>query len=232
MKSVIGITVDLGDDRTVSTPGAYMTAIEKAGGIPIIIPYCEKIDTIKAFAEICDGFVFSGGVDIDPSRYGEERSEACGRAELLRDELEFCLFDEIIKTKKPLLAICRGCQFINVAFGGTLWQDIPSSLSTDINHRQTEPKFSHSHSVNIKDSSILHSIMGCNRIKANSFHHQAIKVLGKDLEVVATSDDGIIEAVYYTGEQYIRGYQWHPERLCDTDEYHQRIFDDFVKHCK
>ena len=232
MKSIIGITVDIGDDRSLGTPGAYMTAVEKAGGVPLIIPYCEKDDVLEDIVELCDGFLFSGGADIEPSRYGEEAIASCGKPELLRDELEFRLFDKIIKAKKPLLAICRGCQFINVALGGTLYQDIPSQLPSDIHHRQLEPKFSHSHSVNIKVGSRLFDIMGCEKIEANSFHHQSIKVLANELEVVATSDDGIIEAVFYLGDQYIRGYQWHPERLCGIDEYHQRIFDDFVKHCK
>ncbi len=232
MKPIIGITVDIGDDRSLGTPGAYMTAVERANGIPIIIPYCEGEDVLDGIIDLCDGFLFSGGADIDPSRYGETADPLCGKPELLRDELEFRLFEKIKKSKKPLLAICRGCQFVNVAFGGTLLQDIPSQLSTETHHRQLEPKFSHSHSVNIKENSFLFDIVGCSKIKANSFHHQAIKRLGDELEVVATSDDGVIEAIYYTGEQYIRGYQWHPERICDIDEYHQRIFDDFVKKCK
>ena len=232
MRSVIGITVDIGDDRKVSTPGAYITAVEKAGGLPLIIPYYENNDNIKELVELCDGFILSGGADIEPSRYGEETDAACGKAELLRDELEFKLFDEIIGSGKPLLAICRGCQFINVAFGGTLWQDIPSQLNTELLHKQTEGAFAHSHSVNIKKGTPLYDMMGRDRIRANSFHHQAIKVLGGGLEVMATADDGIIEAVYHTGDQYIRGYQWHPERLCAIDEHHQRIFNDFVKRCK
>lgn len=232
MKPIVGITVDIGDDRSLSTPGAYMNAIERAGGVPLIIPYCENDDVLEDIVKLCDGILFSGGVDIAPTRYGEEAIASCGKPELLRDELEFSLFDKIISSKKPLLAICRGCQFINAAFGGTLYQDIPSQLPSDIHHRQLEPKFSHSHSVNIMKNSLLFDIIGCEKIKANSFHHQAIKKLGDGLEVVATSDDGIIEAVFFTGEQYIRGYQWHPERLCDIDEYHQKIFDDFVKHCK
>lgn len=232
MKAIIGITIDTADDRSLSTPGAYMTAVERSGGVPVIIPYCENDETIKSIVDVCDGFVFSGGADIAPARYGEEAVAECGRAELLRDELELRLFDEIVKAKKPLLAICRGCQFINVALGGTLWQDIPSQLSREIIHTQAEPKFAHSHFVNVKEGSFLHDMMGVGRIRANSFHHQAIKALGDGLEVVATADDGVIEAVYYTGDQYIRGYQWHPERICEIDEYHQRIFDELIMYCK
>lgn len=231
-RPIIGITVDIENDGFLSSPHAYFSSVEKAGGLPLVIPFCEDEETIKGYVEICDGFLFSGGNDIAPERYGEVQSEKCGETAPLRDDLEFRLLDEILKTEKPILAICRGLQFINVAFGGTLIQDLPSELPHCITHRQTEPKFSHSHSVNLLEGTPLFDLLKSKRIAANSFHHQAIKLLGNDLAVMAKADDGIVEAVYYTKDRYIRAYQWHPERLFQIDENAQAIFKDFIKVCK
>ena len=231
-RALIGITVDIEDDRFLSTPAAYMTAVERAGGVPLILPFCEDEETIKHYVELCDGFLFSGGNDIDPARYGEERSQNCGELALLRDDLEFRLLDEIMKTNKPILAICRGMQFINVAFGGTLIQDIHTEISTDISHRQIEPKFDFSHSVNVIEGTPLYDMVGCGRIPANSFHHQAVKRMAEGFELMAVADDGIAEAMYFKGERYIRAYQWHPERLFEIDGNARVIFSDFIKMCR
>ena len=230
-RPVIGITVDIENDGFLSSPHAYFSSVERSGGLPIVIPFCENEDTVRRFVELCDGFLLSGGHDISPERYGEVRSEKCGETAPLRDDLEFRLFNEIIKTNKPILAVCRGLQFINVAFGGTLCQDIPSELPHCITHRQTEPKFSHSHRVNVLEGTPLFELVQSKRIAANSFHHQAIKTLGKDLAVMAKADDGIVEAIYSLNERYVRAYQWHPERLYDIDENARAIFDDFIKRC-
>ena len=115
---------------------------------------------------------------------------------------------------QPIMGICRGCQLINVAMDGTLYQDIPSELNTNILHKQTEPKNQPSHSVTIKRGTPLFELIGNDKMTANSFHHQAVKQMGKDLKSMAVADDGIIETLYCESEQYIRAYQWHPERLC------------------
>ncbi len=122
-------------------------------------------------------------------------------------------------------------QLINVALGGTLYQDIPSELETSVLHRQTEPKFSTSHEVKIAIGPPLHSLVSEDRMSANSFHHQCVKELAKDLQPMAFADDGIIEAVYFKGERYIRAYQWHPERLYDKDPQNRKIFEDFIEAC-
>ena len=231
-RPLIGITVDIEDDRFLSTPAAYMTAVERAGGVPLILPFCENEETIARYVELCDGFLFSGGKDIDPARYGEERSQNCGELAPIRDDLEFRLLDAVMKTDKPILAICRGMQFINVAFGGTLIQDIPTELDTDISHRQTEPKFDFSHSVNVLEGTPLCDLAGCGRIRANSFHHQSVKRMADGFELMAEADDGIAEAMYFKGERYIRAYQWHPERLFEIDGNARAIFSDFINECE
>lgn len=138
----------------------------------------------------------------------------------------------MIKTSKPILAICRGAQLVNVALGGTLYQDIPSEVPTKILHKQSEPDFSPSHDVKIMNNTPLYEMMRTEQIKGNSFHHQAIKALGKGLEIMAIAEDGIIEGVYSSGKQYVRAYQWHPERLFDTDAQSRMIFEDFIHACK
>ena len=204
---------------------------DQSGGIPVLFPYVDDGETVEHLVDICDGFFFTGGADIDPKRYGEETRETIGDVQEHRDEFEFNVFQRVIKTSKPILAICRGAQLVNVALGGTLYQDIPSEINTKIAHRQNEPKFSTSHDVKVLVGTPLHKIMQAEQIKANSFHHQAIKTLGKGLEIMAVAEDGIIEAVYLPEREYLRAYQWHPERLFDIDESARAIFYDFIKTC-
>ena len=231
MRHVIGILGAVDDERVTSVPYKYIEAVERAEGLPLLLPCVEGEDAINDFVNLCDGFLFTGGVDISPSRYGEEIKPTCGNIQLNRDELEFKVIKKVLATDKPLLAICRGAQLVNVAFGGTLYQDLPTEIDSRIAHRQTEGLLDYSHDVNVLVNTPLYALMGTERIRANSFHHQALKKLGEGLKVMATADDGVVEAVYYEGEQYIRAYQWHPERLCDADKYNKRIFDEFVKIC-
>lgn len=231
MRPIIGILAEV-DNEATRVLHPYISAIEGSGGTPILLPYVKDGETIDRFVNICDGFFFTGGADIDPRHYREEASSACGELQEHRDELEFKVFQRAIDTSKPILAICRGAQLVNVALGGTLYQDIPSEIHTQISHRQTEPKFSPSHEVRALDNTPLREIMGRDRITANSFHHQAIKTLGEGLEIMAVSDDKIVEAVYLSGERYLRAYQWHPERLYEGNVYNRLIFDDFIKACQ
>ena len=129
------------------------------------------------------------------------------------------------------MGICRGIQLINVALGGTLYQDIATECPSEISHQQSEPKTLPSHEVKIISDTPLMELICKKRMIANSFHHQAIKALGEGLLVTAYSRDGIIEAIYYNGESYIRGYQWHPELLYTNAE-NKAIFDNFIKYCK
>ena len=232
MKPLVGILADVNNERTVSVFYPYTAAIERAGGIPIIIPFSLKSDLINSYAELCDGFFFTGGADIDPLYYGEEAVAECGELHPYRDSLEFLMFDEAMRKRKPVLAICRGAELVNVALGGTLYQDIHSEVDTTVTHRQIEPTFAHSHEVNIIPDTPLAELFHAGRVKVNSFHHQATKIIGRDLLPMATADDGIVEALYYTGDNYLRAYQWHPERLFDADNYNRKIIEDFILACK
>ncbi len=232
MKPIIAILAEVDSERNTGVRNTYIRAIEQSGGVPVLIPYIDSTEVIEALAEKMDGFLFSGGCDIDPARYGEKRALACGRIESNRDALEFKVFDAVIKKSKPMIGICRGAQLINVALGGTLYQDIPTEVKNHICHEQTEPKDMPSHGVRVFRDTPLFSLTGAERIRANSFHHQAVKKVGNGLSVMAISDDDIIEALYMPEHRYLRAYQWHPERLYLSDECNKKIFDDLVDACR
>ena len=230
-KPTIGFLVNLGENCVYEQRECfYRSAVEKSGGVPLVLPYCDGAE-LDRFVEECDGFFFTGGADVAPERYGEARSDACGEVEMKRDDLEFRAFEKIIKTEKPILGVCRGMQLINVALGGTLYQDIPSEIETEIAHRQKEDKTLPSHEVAVLPNTPIFDLFGKDRATANSFHHQCVKSLGKGLLPMAKADDGIIEAVYLDGSRYLRAYQWHPERLCEQNRENRLVFDDFIKAC-
>ncbi len=231
-KPIIGIISDVDVDFVSSVKNDYVKAIEASGGTPILLPYSKKSETSDSFIELCDGFLFSGGNDIEPIRYGEETKPNCGAIQLNRDDFEFRMFEKMIATDKPILAICRGMQVVNVAFGGTLYQDIPSEISTDIQHRQTEARYEFSHFVKILGDTPLAAFIGENSIRANSFHHQAVKDLGEGLKVMAVAEDGIVEAIYLPSERYLFAFQWHPELLQEKDGASRRVFESFISAAK
>ena len=134
MSKIIGILATVDSEKTTKLSHFYINAIEHSGATPVILPYTEKNSTIDSFIDLCDGFLFSGGVDIDPKYYGEEEMPFCGEIQSYRDEFELEIFKKISNKGKPILAICRGAQLVNVALGGTLYQDISSQINTSINH--------------------------------------------------------------------------------------------------
>ena len=198
----------------------------------VLLPYTKKRELIEQFAVLCDGFLYAGGVDVDPARYGEERLEACGEISALRDEIELFAFDLLLETKKPMLGICRGAQVINVALGGTLYQDIPSQIDTELIHRQGEPYSAPAHTVTLKEGCPLAELLGQTRIAVNSLHHQAIKLPGRGLDVIAHADDGVVEAAYLPAHPYLYLIQWHPERSYEADSNSRLIFEKFVEACR
>ena len=210
----------------------YADAVRMAGATPILIPVMADSVVLRDLLSRLDGLIISGGEDVAPSYYGEAPHPKLGKVNNFRDTYDFLLARIACDLKLPTLGICRGVQVINVAFGGSLYQDIPSEIPSDIPHAQSEPKTSPSHSVNVIEGTPLHALAGKTRMVANSFHHQAISKLGEGLEVMALADDGIIEAAYLPGERYFRAYQWHPERLFEIDEDNRAIFVDFINAAK
>ena len=227
MKPVIALLGEINSDQSCSIKNTYVRAVEKSGGIPLLVPYLENGAALDGVVSVSNGFLFVGGDDIDPALYGEELSTDKSVISQWRDKLDFALVSRVLKSGKPAMFICRGAQLLNVALGGTLFQDIPTDFKTDIQHRQKEPKGAPSHKIKIVPGSPLHTLVG-EHILANSHHHQAIKVLGENLHVMATAPDGIIEAIYCEGNQSLRAYQWHPELLIDKDDGNEKIFSDFL----
>lgn len=232
MKAKIGILASVDAERAGAVLHTYVHSIEASGGLPLLIPYVKSKELLKEALAFCDGFLFTGGGDADPALYGEVTSPHCGKIEPLRDELDFASLEYALASGSPILGICRGIQILNVALGGTLYQDIPTEYKTEICHSQTNGLHAYSHSVKIEKDTPLYSLVGACEMPSNSFHHQAIKDLGSGLIPMAYADDGIIEAVYSRENAFIRGYQWHPERLFDADDRHKKIFEEFIAACE
>lgn len=228
MKPTIGILPNINDEGIISLDRAYVQAITRVGGIPIILPYAENLDLLYQMIDCVDGVVLTGGGDVAPRYYGETPHEKTQKPCELRDKLDFACFEYAFKKEKPILAICRGLQLVNVALGGTLYQDLPSQFKSKLAHNQMQGKFEASHPVFVKEGTPLVKIAGEEIITANSFHHQAIKELANGLAVMGVAEDGLIEAVYWTGKQYLRGYQWHPERLYAVDVANENVFAEFI----
>ena len=232
MKPRIGLLAEINEEGYTGAKNSYSTAIEAAGGIPFILPYTENEETLADYAAAMDGFVFTGGADIDPKYYGEEIKEACGKIFPMRDMFEARMFEKITSTKKPILAICRGMQVINVFLGGTLYQDINTEYETNLAHRQTAPRTEPWHDILVSEETKLSALIGKSRMIGNSFHHQAVKSLAKGLTCTAKAEDGIIEAYVSEDYPYLAAYQWHPERLCGFDKDNYTLFTDFIAACK
>lgn len=232
MKPTILVTTAVNDLGAISLAKKYVTSILNSGGIALVLPYLEDGKQIQEYADMADGFLFTGGCDIEPSRYGEEKKETCGEIEPLRDEIEYKLFDIAYKTGKPILAICRGAQLVNCALGGTLYQDLPTECDTIPDHRGSIEDSEYRHTIKVVEGTPLYSILGCETVSINTYHHQAAKTIGSWLQVMARSEDGVVEAIYSTEHPYIRGYQWHPERMYDSDAGMREIFNDFIEAAK
>ncbi len=228
MKVRIGIIPAVTKDGGLEIDNNYLQYIESAGAEAVELPYPISAVNDEALAR-CQGFMFLGGADISPERYGESAHEALGETIPARDEYELAIFRKIFNTGKPIFAICRGMQLVNCALGGSLYQDLPSQCPTEVQHRCKEATYAHKHTARFVDGNYLHGVLGGRGFTVNSYHHQAIKTLGEGLSVMAEAPDGIIEAVYHTGERILWGFQWHPERMLDRVS--RRVIDAFISAC-
>lgn len=207
----------------------YVDSVERAGGVPFLLPIITSKEMIKAQVKEMDALVFSGGQDVDPSFYGEEPSPFLETVFLKRDHYEFAALRAALDLQKPILAICRGMQLINVAFGGTLYQDISYHFpGPTILHHQKNSWEKPSHEVTIVPNTHLYSLVQTPSLPTNSIHHQAIKDLATGFQISARSSDGVIEAVERPG---ILCVQWHPEIMAAESPPMQALFDDLVRRC-
>jgi len=228
-KPVIGV-IPLWDEEKDSIwmlPG-YMQGLEEAGAVPMILHLTDSETTLKQTISIFDGFLFTGGQDVNPKLYGQEKNEHCGEICDMRDRMEAYIFREaVLNQNKPALGICRGIQFLNVMLGGSLHQDIPTEFSNTITHSQKPPYDVPAHNVRIISGTPLHKLAGKECIEVNSSHHQGINRIAKGLEIMALADDGLVEAVYMPAHPHVWAVQWHPEYSL-KDEISKKIFSSFL----
>ena len=231
----IGITTSLTvkpDPERSHLNSSYVRAIQQAGGVPIPLPPTLTPDSQRAIYQLLDGILLTGGGDVDPKRFGELPHHTLFDVVPERDELEIQLVDWAASEKKPLLAICRGIQVLNVAFGGNLYQDVASDPGTTLFHSQGEPKDQPSHAVKITPGSFLADVLEREELEVNSLHHQAVKALGRGLLPNAHASDGIIEGVEPAERdpgQFLLGVQWHPEEMIERAPEARRLFQRFVE---
>ncbi|MCC8173936.1 MAG: gamma-glutamyl-gamma-aminobutyrate hydrolase family protein [Odoribacter sp.] len=206
----------------------YIEAVEKAGGIPLLLPSVDKEESIKLYTEICDGFIFSGRGDINPMFYHCSPHVALGPVNSALDKANLRLINSVLKTDKPILAICRGHQLLNVACGGTLFQDLVEIPGQILCHSQPAGRTDRIHRVDIAQNSILGDLLGA-AIYVNSFHHQSIRDLGKGLRTVATTVDGVIEGIQMDTKPFVLGIQWHPEMLLAASDDMLPLFERLIQ---
>ena len=233
-KPIIGITPQYDyNNNFVRIQNNYLKAIKAAGGIPFLLPLeIDKKDLDQIINHI-DGFLFSGGPDIDPFLFGEETIPGGGIVIPERDAMEQATFSYAYKHDKPMLGVCRGLQAFNIFLGGTIYQDLTTQYlhSPSICHYQKSGDRVLTHSINIIPNTLLSSIIPKETIKVNSFHHQAIKSLSPNLKPAAKSKDSIIEAAYSVTRTFLLGVQWHPEHLYSFDNNQLAIFEAFILAC-
>lgn len=209
-KPLIGVSLGYNSTKN-SVNNTYINSILMNGGVPYLIPVTDNVEVLRQIVAQLDGIVFTGGEDFEPAYFGEENHEKLGEVNVTRDTYDLTLFKLATDRNIPTLGICRGLQLINVAMGGTLYQDLPAEKPSDINHRQEEAGTVPTHSVSVVDGSMMYQILGEKEIQVNTFHHQAIEKLAPGLKIVGWSNDSVPELIEAYPHRQILGTQFHPE---------------------
>ena len=231
MKPIIGIFPSFDDEKKqIYLNKQYLDEIIRIGGIPFVLPLSSDQKTIYDLIKNIDGLILSGGYDIAPECYGQENTGKSINISKITDECEGEIIRLAIEADIPILGICRGMQALNVFCGGSLIQDIPSEHGFAVTHLLPEPDVAF-HNIKIEKESPLSNAVGFGTHIINSYHHQAVKNLAPDFSVAATSDDGIIEAIYHKNKKFVLGIQWHPERNQDKVLINKKILEEFIKVC-
>lgn len=228
--AVAGVTRNWDGQPRSGVNANYVRAVLAAGGLPIIfVPDLSPEETIELFGE-CDGLLLTGGEDIDPSHYGATAHAKLGTVDARRDINELALVAEARARDIPILGICRGIQLCNVAFGGTLIQDLPSERPGAVDHDPPSQRDVRSHGISVTEPSRLAEILGVTEFSANSFHHQAVDKIGNGLVATATAPDGLVEAIESSDpHEWIVAVQWHPEELAhEPDAADLKLFSALI----
>jgi len=231
-RPLIGITIDTHDaGDKYESPMTYSLAVEKAGGLPILLPYKSNLSLIADYVSRVDGILFSGGNDLDPSVYGESWHPRTARIDPARQTFETALLAEVERRRLPTLGICLGSQLMNVYRGGSLHQFLPDlPREPMLEHRKVGTEIKR-HSVKLDPTSQIGQAIGKSEISANTYHKQAVRTIGRGLKIIATAPDGVIEGFEDTTYPLFAAVQWHPERLHDEAE-HLALFKLLVEKAK
>lgn len=242
MKPFIGVTPDFnagdrkewgGKEPTYFLRARYVRAIEDLGGVPLILPLTADRAARRILLNSLHGLLLTGsGPDLPPYLYGERQRYDFGVVSHQRYAFELDLARMAVDRSLPVFGICGGMQAINVAFGGTLIQDIPSQVSAPLPHRSPLPATRVSHAVRVSANSLLHRIIRNDSIRVNSSHHQSVKQVAPNLMASAVATDGVIEAIESPTHPFFLGVQWHPEFLYKRHETHRRLFQAFLRAAK
>ena len=238
---LIGITADVSgasDSKnskgsTLFLPKRYLAAIERAGAVPIVLPATREQSSLGRLLGVLNGLVLSGGnFDIHPRHYGERPMKELGEIKAARTEFELEITHAALQRNLPVLGICGGAQAINVALGGSLYQDITTQLSQAGADEHSSKNPNGGHPIHVERGTRLFAILKRSTLKVNTSHHQAVKRLGRGLIVNAVANDGVIEGIESIEHTFVMGVQWHPEVLAPRQQHQHRIFSSFVALCK
>jgi len=235
----IGITPDV-TTPTAEAPQAryelktsYAEAVLRGGGLPLLLPYSDDAHVIDAYLDRVSGVVISGGAfDVPPELYGETAREGMGPTKPVRTTFELAVLKAALFRRLPVLGICGGMQLINVAYGGTLIQDLKLELPTAAPHQQQHDRAQPLHPVEVREGSLLAECVGKGQLMVNSTHHQAVKTVGNGLQPSAVAPDGVIEGVESKDGNFVVGVQWHPEQMIDSVPPHLGIYKTFVNRAR
>jgi len=229
---LIGVTTSITVGRTPERAyvnSAYLLAVQQAGGVPVLLPPQLYAASLMRLARELDGLLLTGGGDLDPALFGEPAHPTVYEVAAARDNLESSAVKVALERQLPILAVCRGIQLLNVALGGTLFQDVGTDPGTQLQHSQPAPRDQPTHKVKVQAGSRLAETLGTDELEVNSMHHQAVKALGAGLAAVAWAPDQIVEGIEMTDpSRFVLGVQWHPEDLRGHSEPARRLFAALV----
>jgi putative glutamine amidotransferase len=211
---------------------SYIQAVERAGGVPILIPILSDLSGLQVLLPRLDGLLLSGGLDVDPRHYHEDPHPMLGETNPQLDDLELALARWALQNDVPTLGICRGMQVLNVALGGSLYQDLADQFPNSLKHPNWDlPRGQFVHRVYVEPNSLLAEILGTREVRVNSLHHQAAKRPGNGIQITGHADDGVAELLEVSGHRFMMGAQCHPEEIYNEEPAWQRLFLAFIDSC-
>ena len=239
LRPLIAVTTSLAPVGSHGLPGVklnaqYITSLEGPGGAVLVLTPAHDLASVEQIVGMAHGLMLTGGEDVDPARYGQAPHPTVTSVNPARDAMELAALEAAVRRGIPVLGICRGMQVLNVGLGGTLIQDLPSQHQGGLLHEQSAPVDKEWHHATVAGDSELAGIFGTGELFINSFHHQAVDALGDGLRACAWAEDGVVEGIEGTGDGWICGVQWHPERgeaqaPEDQRDPNRRLFWAFVQ---